>query len=222
MLIAPTEPKLLHALGETSSVPEQYGADILVPAPGYLIGVQRKTFPADFLASLYDGRLATSITKLAQCRGRILVLEGRPKFTASGVLANEDRYPSFRLSTLQSIMLDAAINYGVATFWTDDLASTARFLERVSEWVNSTHASLSKRPRERSDYERDTKRDRAAFLLQGFQGIGPSLAYAIYDSFDGVPLHWSVTPQELENVDGLGPKRVNTLLQEVEACPAHS
>ena len=222
MLIAPSEPKAFSALGETSSVPEQYGADMLVIAPGYLIGVQRKTFPADFLSSLYDGRLATSITKLAQCRGRILVLEGRPKFTTSGVLANADRYPNFRLATLQSIMLDAAINFGVATFWTDDTAGTVNLLERIEGWVTSTHASLNKRPSERSDYERDTQRDRGAHLLQGFQGVGPSLAFAIYDQFQGVPLHWAVSKKDLEKVDGLGPKRVNSLTQEVAVCPAHS
>lgn len=222
MLIAPSEPKSFHTLGETSSIPEQYGADFLVVAQDYLIGVQRKTFPADFLASLYDGRLATSITKLAQCRGRILVLEGRPKFTASGVLANEDRHPSFQLSTLQALMLDAAINYGVATFWTDDTMGTRNLLQRIKDWSTSTHSALAKRPRIRGDFERDTPRDRAAHILQGFNGIGPSLAYAIYDHFGRIPLHWSEDPLSLESVDGLGRKRVNTLTQEVPVCPVRS
>jgi ERCC4-type nuclease len=52
-------------------------------------------------------------------------------------------------------------------------------------------------------------------LLQSFEGIGPAAAEGIYDHFEGVPLEWSVTPEELQEIDGIGPKTAEKLMDSL-------
>src|SRR5690606_37254518 len=65
LLISPTEPPAVRALGTTSSTPELYGCDILIVANKTRTGVQRKKFPEDLVASLADGRLYSQLPKMA-------------------------------------------------------------------------------------------------------------------------------------------------------------
>lgn len=214
-IISPTEPKPLRDIGITDLVAETYGADILVPAKGYFIGVQRKVFPADFLASLYDGRLSTSLVKLTKCEVRILILEGTPRWTTSGFLdVPRTNSVTFARSQLRSLLLSAHYELGVHSMWTDNLSDTIDVIRDLVRWGNKDkHESLFTRPNPATDpYKRRTfsERDRGVFLLQGFDGIGPTMAQQIYDHFRRVPLRWD-DDGELINVPGIGPGRIAKL-----------
>jgi len=66
MLVAPTEPMTLKALGTVSLVPEDYGSDFLWASPVFgLVGVQRKE-ASDFVASVMDGRLDKELAQMKQ------------------------------------------------------------------------------------------------------------------------------------------------------------
>jgi Holliday junction resolvasome RuvABC DNA-binding subunit len=55
-------------------------------------------------------------------------------------------------------------------------------------------------------------RDWALHLLQGFEGIGPDLAAAIFDHFEGVPFRWNVEGAKgLMEVPGIGKGRAEKL-----------
>ena len=81
MLASPTEPKQLRDLGTTSSIPENHGADFLIVAQKRRIGVQRKQFPGDLLASLNDGRLYNQIPHLSELDHALLIVEGHGRWT---------------------------------------------------------------------------------------------------------------------------------------------
>ena len=55
MFISPTEPKRLGDTGVVSLTPEEYGVDVLFQTELGLVGVQRKVFPGEFLASVHEG-----------------------------------------------------------------------------------------------------------------------------------------------------------------------
>jgi ERCC4-type nuclease len=55
-------------------------------------------------------------------------------------------------------------------------------------------------------------REWALHLLQGFRGIGPVQAAAIYDHFGGVPFVWDVGVFDLMDVPGIGEKRAEQLI----------
>jgi Holliday junction resolvasome RuvABC DNA-binding subunit len=55
-------------------------------------------------------------------------------------------------------------------------------------------------------------REWAIHLLQGFKGIGPVQAAAIYDWFEGVPIRWDVDMLDLVEVPGIGVKRAEAMI----------
>lgn len=210
-LIAPTEPLQLREIGDTSALAETMGADILIPSTqGYFLGIQRKVFPGDFLSSLSDGRLSTSLVKLMQCDVRVLLLEGKPAWTTSGFL-NHD-YVQFSRSQLRALLLSAETELGVHTEWTDNLTDTIDYIRDLVRWSSKPkHTSLFTRPGPAQPYKRKlTRRDRAIYLLQGFDGIGPELAGRIFDHFGRVPLAWE-NEDQLAEVPGIGKGRVAKL-----------
>ena len=223
LLIAPTEPPQLQALGTSSPLAEEYGADILIPGNGFFLGLQRKTFPADFLASLQDGRLASSLQKLSRCEVRLLILEGKPAWNGGGYLMNYDynKGGEFKRSTLRALLASALYQLGVGTIHTDHLTDTVAAVTGLAEWADKRHHhSLFARPNISGSLPRNEdsrRRDEALRFLQGFEGFGPELAGAIYDHFGRLPLSWTVTAEDLLAIPGLGPERVTKLTRSIPA-----
>lgn len=218
ILVAPSEPGQIVSLGQSSSVPEQYGADILIIEEGIIIGIQRKTFPADYLASRNDGRLATSLTKLTQCTHRLLVLEGTPRWSSSGALIHSYHMNVMR-SHLRSQLFTTSLLYGITPMWTDDVLDTCDLIRDLVRWVSKDrHESLAQRPGPyKPEGQREfTERDWAVHILQGFDGIGPELAGKIYDHFGEIPLAWTRSPEELAEVERMGPGKVKRIMRLVK------
>jgi len=57
----------------------------------------------------------------------------------------------------------------------------------------------------------------AMHVLQGFPGMGPELAGRVVDKFEGVPLTWTVSEDELQTVEGLGKKKSIAMYEALEA-----
>ena len=214
MLIAPTEPAQLHAIGTTSSAPERFGADILIPGSGFLIGVQRKEFPGDFLSSLSDNRLTTLAIKLQAVPMRVLLLEGTQRWSDSGHLIGHKYGQGSRFTRQQLRGLTWSLHheFGIVTYHTDDISDTVQFLQDLQRWALKTdHTSLLHRAGPVTDKMRLTPRDWGVYLLQGFEGVGPKVAGAIYDHFGRVPFTLDVTDKQLLTVPGLGKVRVRKI-----------
>lgn len=207
MLIAPTEPLELRILGTTSSRPETYGSDFLLPSKHGLIGVQRKEFPSDFLASLSDGRMARFLAMMSPLPLKFLVIEGRPVWTIEGALVNGDGWgQTLSQAGLEAMLLSVEVQFGVRVVWTDSIEGTAKWLMTLDGWVHKgEHLSLIRRPGPPKDsWGKVTNRAWALHLMQGFPGMGPILAGRIVDHFGEIPLRFSVTQDQLEGVPGVG------------------
>lgn len=218
ILVSPTEPKLLRDLGETSAIPEEYGADLLLPGRDLLIAVQRKEFPSDFLGSLYDHRLARLLIKMGRAGMRVLVLEGKPAWSSpayGGLLVGERR--EFTRAQLRSIVWSLWSEFGVATVWSDSVADTVELVRGLGSWAGKDrHESLlGKGSPPKTMRGRVRERDLGVWILQSIEGIGPKVAGDIFDHFGRVPLSWDVTAEELGEVPGLGPKRVEKLMSSL-------
>ncbi len=216
-LVAPSEPKLLRQVGKTAIVAEEYGADILIPGNGYFIGVQRKQFPGDFLNSMRDGRLSTSLIKLTKTEIRILLLEGVPEWNSGGNLI-DPKSPGyvheFSKDQLNGIIMSAHSELGVLTVWTESLSDTINYLEALEKWAaKDKHNSLFTRPGPTKDEgkRRFSDKDRGVHILQGFDGIGPETAGSMYDHWGGTGLKWKVDAAEMMEVEGIGKVRAERL-----------
>jgi Fanconi anemia group M protein len=220
ILVSPTEPALLRDVGKQSLIPEDYGADILIPGRSIMVAVQRKTFPADFLDSLYGDRLTRLLMKMQQATIRVMLLEGQPAWLepALGGALIGSRTHSFTRKSLRGLILSMHHEFGVVTVWTDDLEDTIEFVTQTAKWaLKGRHDSLMSRGAVPTSNvrRRASERDKGVYLLQSVEGVGPEMAGRIYDHFGRVPISWDVTADELQQVDGIGPKRAAKLIEGI-------
>ena len=217
ILIAPTEPKpilrLITDLGHeaiVSTQPEKRGADYLMVGQLGFIAVQRKEH-SDLLNSLEDGRLQRDVSLLRYEPVPILIVEGWPEFTSDGQHLER---PSWTKAGFRNL-LRSVKDEGVQVERTDDLADTAAALVEIQgRWQKPAHTSLLTRPKriKTDSFGRRQADDRAAWVLEGFPKIGPVLARRIVHRFDGLPLSWTCSLEELCEVEGMGEKTAIDLL----------
>jgi len=182
------------------------------------LAVQRKAFPDDLLASLDDGRLARELPLLAQTEYPVLMVEGRPAWTADGHLMQSwnSRWTRLQIrNLLRSVWL-----HGVAVEWTESLDDTAAAIVELDSWFRKDiHRSLLSRSK---SHAKDSwgiagNREWARFFLQGLPGIGLTLAESLYDHFGGrVPLKWDCDLDELKQVEGIGDKRARMIWEALQ------
>lgn len=215
MLISPTEPAKLRALGVTTLYPENYGADILVPrAGGGWVGVQRKE-RADLMSSLGDGRLGEQIAKLRALPQRHLIIEGELRWTNDGILMGSGKYGreitrDFLDGVLWSIQRD-----GVWVSYTDSLGQTCDTLVHLEKWwAKEKHNGLATRGPVAATWGVPDSRDYQVHLLTGIPNVGPELAGRIIDRFGGLPFRWrdDVTIETLCEVKGVGDKKAAKIM----------
>lgn len=208
MLISPTEPPALRALGLTSSVPEEYGADIAIPSSTFgLVGVQRKEF-GDLVSSLHDGRLAEQLGKMGDLGAGMFIIEGEPRWSHTG---ESMRFPGMTQAQYRA----ASWSIQSRGYWltsTRDLADTIECLTRLEQWLSKKHHhGLRQRPGPVVRWGHPKNRDYAVHLLSSLPGIGGELAGRIYDAV-GLPLRWTVGEAELCQIEGVGKKKAQRIL----------
>ena len=84
IIVSSTEPKWLTDLGESSTFPEEFGADILLEGPKGYLGIQRKLYPQDLIQSVDDGRIAEQLLLLSQLPYATILFEGEASWTTEG------------------------------------------------------------------------------------------------------------------------------------------
>lgn len=214
ILIAPTEPDLLKALGVSSSVPEKAGVDIMWPAFGGLVGVQRKEI-GDLFSSIGNGRLNTELAK-ARTRLKVtwLLVEGSPFWGRDGRLSG--RLGSFHSRWTRDgywAFLSGIQASGVWVAFTDDLGQTVSWVERTCAWSwKEKHTSMMQRPNPRGRWGRADSKEWMVHLLSSFEGVSVGKALAILDVFPA-PLMWTVSEEELRSVKGIGPTLAKRLTE---------
>ena len=217
MLISPSEPKQFGTLGKVSSTPERHGADFLILGYKVRIGVQRKQFPGDLLASLQDGRLYDQLPRLGDLDKALLIVEGRGRWTLDGELM-ADKYHQFTLSQMHGLLFTVMFEFGVPSIWVANMDETIAVLRALESWSKKKkHTSLKSRPGpEKNLWGSLTDKHMAQHIMQGFPGVGPELASRMIEKFECVPLTWTVGMDELMSVEGIGKKKAEAMYGVLE------
>jgi len=187
LLISPAEPKELYRMGRTSSLPEKYGSDFLFASHEVgLIGIQRKQFPEDWLASLRgDDRVSRELQQMKRLDMGIWILEGMGNWTNEGFLVYGGRYKYFEYE-LWGFQLTAQL-LGYSVFRVRDQQSTLKLLERIQLWAaKPEHGSLLVRPKP-GQWGEAGSREWGNHFLQGLPGVGYAKAEKILDDFGRPP-----------------------------------
>jgi ERCC4-type nuclease len=217
IFVSPAEPahvrKLLGERAQMSPLPERYGVDFLWRANGAWWGAQRKTI-SDLLASMRDGRI---MREVGQMTTRIsmpaLVIEGRPQFTTDGVMLKGAYGGEVTLRQWRGLMWSFA-SQGIVVDQVASAAELVAYVEQMADWSSKAkHTSLTTRPKNvDAAWGKPGNRDWGVYLLQGFDGVGAGVAGEVFDHFGRVPLRWDATREELLQVKGLGPTRVDKMM----------
>lgn len=196
-LVSPSEKN--PGKGIKSPLPEKFGVDWMIVAKASTGGIQRKQFPEDFFASVTDGRLTREIGLMKKLDFRILVLEGRVYYTDDGHLLSPN-YSSWTKQQLRNLIRSLKFNHDIHTEWTDSVEDTITVVEELLYWMTkTTHKSLLTRSKSnmKGEWGKEDKREWARFFLQGFPGVGATLAENIYDACGRVPLSWDVEVEDM-------------------------
>jgi DNA excision repair protein ERCC-4 len=195
---------------KTSSIPEKHGCDLIIPTKSGIIGFQRKTLP-DLVASLQDGRLYYELNQInasATITQAFLCIESSFSTTVDNTQYTEANIP---VATVRSIVAKFA-HHGVGYLPTASPRDTVTAAYGVARYLSSGRAGDVHRPKQLSNsWGQTDSKAYGLFLLQSFPGVGPKVAEAIYDHFNGVPIRWAVNAGELALVPGVGRKRAEAL-----------
>lgn len=195
---------------KTSSIPEKHGCDLVIPTKSGIIGFQRKTLP-DLVASIQDGRLYYELNQInasATVTQAFLCVESSFSTTIDGENYTEANLP---VGTLRSIVAKFQ-HHGVGYLPTTSPRDTVTAAYGVARYLASGRAGDIHRPKQVSnDWGKTDSKAYGLFLLQSFPGVGPKVAEAIWDYFNGVPITWAVNAGELALVPGIGRKKAEAL-----------
>lgn len=211
-LVSPAERPPITGLGDISALCEKMGADILWQSPAGLAGVQRKAL-SDLISSVQDGRLGVELEQMQMLTAAFVVIEGWGQWTVEGEYMS--RHQRWTLGQQRGIEL-AIQHKGIMVLHTRTAAETVTTMEQLWHWTQKPEhgTSLLRRPSAKANgWGRLTDRATAVHFLTGINGIGVELAQRIFDAFGRVPLTWDCTAEELAAVDGIGPKRVRSLMK---------
>lgn len=197
-------------------MPEKYGVDFLWwrdagPSARGWCGVQRKEV-ADLMASVRDGRLAREVKQMAPLAHAMLVVEGRVDRVGSVVTVGRAQMDVAHWDAV----LWGVQEEGIKVQFTTSTYETCLAVARYEAWTQKlAHSALrgTRDPVPRNSWGKSTNRDYQIHLLTGLPGIGEELAGRIVDHFGKLPWTWTVTEEELCQVQGIGPKKARRMME---------
>jgi ERCC4-type nuclease len=155
----------------------------------YLINgtiIERKTFP-DFTSSITDKRLFNQLKEMKKYPTQILILEG----------FNYD-YKQFNIheNAIRGMLLSIATDYQVPIIYTKNGKDTAKFLILTAkryEKQKPQNAIRQTKTQQTSELQKQ-------FILEGFPGIGPTIAKNLLKEFKSLNNIFNATEKQLEKI----------------------
>lgn len=192
------------------------GVDFCFSARNRWSGVQRKEV-SDFVASVNDGRLRQEVQQMvgADLEYKALVIEGNVRWSMDGELIASGFGSSWNREKHIKQLLSVQ-DAGVFVLSSSDTADTARVLLDFQGWVKKgDHTSLKGRGPMVSAWGTKTNRDYQLHVVTSLPGIGIELAGRLLDEL-GMILGLRVTREQLMSVEGVGPKKADTILKALD------
>ncbi|NCD35320.1 MAG: nuclease [Spartobacteria bacterium] len=170
-----------------------------------LLVVERKTC-VDFAQSIIDGRLFQQAERLAVSRYQsALILEGTD-FAATHMSRE----------AIQGALISLSLIWGIPLLRSMHPRETARLLVyagRQMQWMRSGGIK-------RAGYRPKTKKKRQLFILQGLPGVGPERAERLLDHYGSVAGVMSASVNQLSQLDGMGRKTAERIVDAVHESRA--
>lgn len=184
-------PSILHRLGFEIIFKELKVGDYLVNG----IVIERKSI-SDFCGSIINKRLLRQLEELKQYEKKLLIVEG---------FENECLYrKSLGENAIRGFILSVCLKYGIPIIFTLNCEDTAKYLCVLA---NKKIRENSINPNKKTLCEKE----RAQYILESFEGIGPKSAKALLEEFGSLKRVFLASDLELERVLGKKAKGFNVL-----------
>lgn len=220
-LIAPTERPPVSNLGQTSSLPEKLGCDVLWDGLTGPCGAQRKTI-TDLIASVRGeggDRLGKELEQMQSLKHRFLIIEGQAQWTQDGQFVS--RHIQWNLKQQWGVELSCQL-YGVMIVRTRSALETCSAAEYLHEWTQKPHdvsTLLSRGNAKRNGWGRLTDKAYAVHVMSSVEGIDTVLAGRLYDHFGRCIVGLVVTEEELKDVRGIGTLTAQKIVKVLGGAP---
>lgn len=158
-------PSILHRLGFDVEFKELKVADYILNE----IAIERKTVD-DFVSSIVDGRLESQLEELKQYDKKLIFIEG---IEEKSIYHKNSRINE---NAIRGMILSISLKHSIPIIYTKNSEDSAIFLKVLAnKKYNLKAINPSKKILDREE--------RAKYILEGFEGIGPKKAKLLIDEF---------------------------------------
>lgn len=184
-LVSPTERNedLLSGLDAvSSSIPETRGCDLLNYLPnGYILGIQRKQVPHDFIKSIDDGRFSKELPLMREMTTSPFVLvEGKFTYslrTGKVIIPGTNIVLRHTRAGIEAMKLSMKYLHGVDVIETMDAKDTVWWAKRLMTYLSKpVHGSFMSRSPLASEWGKPTYEERLIYFYQGLPMTGVGMA----------------------------------------------
>ncbi|MFT4311408.1 MAG: DEAD/DEAH box helicase [Candidatus Woesearchaeota archaeon] len=160
--------------------------------------VEFKNVP-DFVDSIIDGRILSQVRDLKQYKKPLIILQG-----------DEDVYSQRKIhpNAIRGLISSVSINFGVPIIRTLNPKDTVDYLKVIA----------SKEQLEKKDFQMHTSKPLSLkamqeYVVSSFPGIGSTLSRPLLKEFKSVKNIVNAKKEDLKNVDLIGDKKADALLE---------
>jgi ERCC4-related helicase/ERCC4-type nuclease len=179
-----------------------------LPVGDYLLSdrvcVERKTM-ADFLQSIIDGRLINQLGDLkSNFQSPVLILEGVDR-----LYVQRDIHPN----AVRGMLASVAVGYGIPIMPSEDEQDTAQLLYAIARREQLDEG----RPVAlRGERKPRILRDMQRFVVESLPNVSAVLADRLLERFGSVEAVFSATPDQLQQVEGIGAMKARRIREVIE------
>lgn len=169
----------------------------------YRIVAERKT-GADFNQSIADARLFEQCKNLVDIPTQpVLIMEGNPYRTNKNVPAE----------AVRGALIAVTVFWYIPVLFSNHKEDTIRILKMIGNQDLSGRRILNRK----NTLQNRMINDRRIHLLAGVPGIGPEKARKLLDEFSTLRDLMIATPEEIQDVPGIGPKLTENLREILDS-----
>ncbi|ACJ16557.1 helicase-associated endonuclease for fork-structured DNA [Thermococcus onnurineus NA1] len=193
-------PKHLRGLGAEVEVKTLDVADYVVSEE---VGIERKS-ANDFIQSIIDGRLFDQVERLKKAYEKpVIIIEGQ-------LYGIRNVHPNAIRGAIAAVTLD----WGVPILFSSGPEETAQFIYLMAK---REQEERKKEVRLRSEKKALTLAERQRLIVEGLPNVSATLAKRLLKHFGNVERVFTATEEELQEVEGIGPKKAREIRKVITA-----
>ena len=164
--------------------------------------IERKTF-SDFIGSILNKRLFDQLREIKKYPNYFLIIEDF-----------DYEYNKFNVheNAIRGMLLSVAIDYQIPIIYTENEEDTAKFLILTAKRYKKSRPQDSLR----QSKTHKTPKEQKQFILEGFPGIGPTIAKQLLEEFTSLKNIFKATEKQLTKIKKLDERKREKFKQLLE------